>query len=198
MPQVKSSQETCTKVLVSLGSNATSALADSAKLLSDAIGHIATQGFRITKSSGYYSTPCFPAGAGPDFVNAAIEIESDKPPHAVLEFLHEVEAHFGRERPSRWAPRSLDLDLIAYGDTVLPSKAKLKEWMALPLEVQKRDAPDELILPHPRMHERSFVLIPLIDIAPDWEHPILAKTVRELADQLSGADKMGVQPFPPP
>ena len=198
MPQVKSSQETCPKVLVSLGSNATSALVESAKLLRDAIEHIATQGFRITKSSRYYSTPCFPAGAGPDFVNAAIEVETSKAPDVLIAHLHDIEAEFGRERPSRWAPRSLDLDLIAYDDQILPSKDVLLQWMDLPLETQKKIAPDVLIVPHPRMHERSFVLIPLADIVPDWRHPILGKTVREMVEELPSADKSGVKPIASP
>nr|WP_282569236.1 2-amino-4-hydroxy-6-hydroxymethyldihydropteridine diphosphokinase [Aliiroseovarius sp. S1339] len=188
-------QSTCPKVLVSLGSNATSSLGESEKIIHDAIEYLTEQGLRITKSSRYYSTPCFPVGAGPDFVNAAINVDTDLPPEDLLSALHGVEAHFGRERPSRWAPRTLDLDLIAYGDSVLPNKSVLSHWMDLPLDDQKEVAPDQLILPHPRMHERAFVLIPLADIAPDWCHPILGKTVQELVNDLPDAEKKDIKPY---
>ncbi len=160
--------------------------------------HMAAQGFRITRMSRYYSTPCFPPGAGPDFVNAAIGIETELTPEDVLAALHRAEAAFGRERPSRWAPRTLDLDLIAYGSLVLPDETVLSHWMNLPLEDQKRLAPDRLIVPHPRMHERAFVLIPLADIAPDWRHPVTGKTVRQMVDDLPDAEKKGVSPFQMP
>ena len=198
MSQADNLHQTCPKVLVSLGSNATSTLRDSANLIRDAIEHLAEQDLRITRISQYYSTPCFPPGAGPDFVNVVIGIETDLLPEDILNFLHIVEAEFGRERPSRWAPRTLDLDLIAYEDMVLPDKAKLKHWMNLPLDDQMRLAPDRLILPHPRMHERAFVLIPLADIAPGWRHPIVDRTVQELVSDLPDAEKMGVKPYATP
>ncbi len=150
---------------------------------------------RITKISEFYKTPCFPPGAGPDFVNAAIEVQTDLLPHDLLQFLHETEVRFGRERPSRWAPRTLDMDLIACGDVVLPDRALLQHWMDMPLEDQKKLAPEQLILPHPRVQDRAFVLIPLADIAPDWRHPIIGKTVRELVAALPDAEKKGVQPY---
>ncbi|SEV95386.1 2-amino-4-hydroxy-6-hydroxymethyldihydropteridinediphosphokinase [Aliiroseovarius sediminilitoris] len=198
MPQAINSRITCPKVLVSLGSNATSRRRESAKILRDAVEHLAAQGFRITRVSRYYSTPCFPAGAGPDFVNAALGIDTDLPPDEILSALHQVEAGFGRERPSRWAPRTLDLDLIACGGIILPSKSVLAHWMNLPLDDQKTRAPDQLILPHPRMHERAFVLIPLADVAPDWHHPITGKTVQQMADELPDEEKKGVLPYSHP
>ncbi|MDE9451400.1 2-amino-4-hydroxy-6-hydroxymethyldihydropteridine diphosphokinase [Aliiroseovarius sp. Z3] len=189
------SHVTCPKVLVSLGGNATSRQRESAEIIHDAVEHLAAQGFRITRSSRYYSTPCFPAGAGPDFVNAAVGIDTDVSPEDLLSALHRVEASFGRERPSRWAPRTLDLDLIAYGTQILPDKSVLSHWMNLPLADQKVLAPEQLILPHPRMQDRAFVLIPLADIAPDWRHPVTGRTVQEMVDDLPDEEKKGVSPY---
>ncbi|WP_308442457.1 2-amino-4-hydroxy-6-hydroxymethyldihydropteridine diphosphokinase [Aliiroseovarius zhejiangensis] len=198
MPQAINLHSTCPKVLVSLGSNATSSLRESATIIHDAVEQLAALGLRITRKSRYYSTPCFPAGAGPDFVNAVVGIDSDLPPADILAVLHEVEEAFGRERPSRWAPRTLDLDLLACGDQILPDIFILKRWMTLPLAEQMKQAPDQLILPHPRLHERAFVLIPLADVAPQWRHPITQMVVKQMVDELPDADKKGVLPYPYP
>lgn len=175
------------------GSNATSIIFESFQLVRDAVRQVQKDGVVVAKVGSYYSTACFPAGLGPDFVNVAFSVESDLPPGDLLQFLHEIEEKFGRERPSRWAARTLDLDLIAYGEAVLPDTNEVQRWMDLPLERQVQDAPEQLILPHPRVHERAFALIPLLDVAPDWRHPILGKTVRDLVDALSDDDKKSVQ-----
>jgi 2-amino-4-hydroxy-6-hydroxymethyldihydropteridine diphosphokinase len=195
VPQAKNHQKAHTKVLVLLGSNVTFALEESAKLVRDALKCLSERGLRITSLSRYYSTACFPAGAGPDFINVAAELEAIEPAESLLQKLHDVEDEFGRERPSRWAQRSLDIDLIAYGECVLPDRETVEHWMNLPLEVQMRQAPDQLILPHPRVQDRGFALIPLADVAPDWRHPILGKTIKEMADALSEEAKNEVSPF---
>lgn len=181
--------------LVALGSNVNIDLVLSQGLVRDAILQLEGEGLRINAISRFFRTPCFPAGAGPDFVNAAISVQSGLSDRALLDLFHEVEAKFGRERPSRWAPRTLDIDLIASGDTIAPDRATLAHWMDLPLEEQKREAPDQMILPHPRLQDRGFVLIPLLDIAPDWRHPVLGKTVREMCNALHEAEKAEIQPL---
>ena len=183
------------KSLIALGSNANRDLALSLGLVKAAILQLEGDGLRIAATSRFYQTPCFPAGAGPDFVNAAIEVETALSPLELLALFHQVEAQFGRERPSRWAPRTLDIDLIACGDLILPDRAGLRRWMDLPLETQKRVAPDELILPHPRLQDRAFVLIPLADIAPDWTHPLTGQTVTSMLKALPEAEKTGVRPL---
>lgn len=151
------------------------------EMLSEALG-------AELRVSGFYRTPAFPAGSGPDFVNVAAGLESDLPPEAVLEICHEVEAAYGRTRAQRWEARVLDIDLLAHGHAILPDRGVQRKWMDLPLETQKRDAPGTLILPHPRLHERAFVLRPLADIAPDWVHPVLGRSVAEMLAAVPAAE----------
>ncbi len=106
----------------------------------------------------------------------------------VLATLHAVEARFGRERVTRWGGRTLDLDLLAMGTQVLPDAATQVAWRDLPPEDQARQAPDRLILPHPRMQDRGFVLVPLADVAPDWLHPLLGQNVRQMLARLPAGD----------
>jgi 2-amino-4-hydroxy-6-hydroxymethyldihydropteridine diphosphokinase len=154
-------------------------------------------GFILQRVSRFYRTPCFPAGAGPDYVNAAAVFlpRDDETAGEILSILHAVEAKHGRTRLNRWGSRTLDIDLLAMGDAVEPDVKTYQLWHDLPLEDQLLRAPDELILPHPRLAERAFVLVPLAEVAPDWRHPILLKTVSELRDALPPADLEAVQPL---
>lgn len=137
-------------------------------------------GCRIHESA-YYRTPAFPAGSGPDFVNAACAVENlSLEPEAILKVLHQIEQDFGRERRVRWGARVLDLDLIAHGAAIRPDPRTQQAWVDLPLRAQSRVAPKGLILPHPRLQERSFVLRPLMDVAPEWRHPVLGQTIAEM------------------
>lgn len=147
-------------------------------------------------ASGFYRTPAFPPGSGPDFVNAAAALHITEAPEAVLTRLHAVEAEFGRRREARWGARTLDLDLIAVGDRVLPDGATQARWRALDLRAAQGQAPDRLILPHPRMQERAFVLVPLADVAPEWRHPLLGRTVREMLADLPEAARAEVVALP--
>lgn len=147
--------------------------------------------------SRLFATPCFPAGLGPDYVNAAalLQVEGCLSAKALLARLHQIETMFGRKRNSRWGMRTLDIDLLSLGDLVLPDGNTHSQWRNLDLSQQRRAAPDQLILPHPRLQDRAFVLVPLADVAPDWCHPVLNLTVSQMIDRLHAADLAEVRPL---
>lgn len=145
--------------------------------------------------SGFYRTPAFPPGSGPDFVNAAFAIDWPDPPETLLTLLHRVEAEAGRTRQARWEARVLDLDLIALGDCVRPDAETQTRWRMLPLDQAASRAPDRLILPHPRMQERGFVLVPMADIVPDWRHPLTGLTVAAMLAALPQAERAEIRPI---
>ena len=131
---------------------------------------------QLKRVSSLYETPAWPDPADPPFVNAAAEIETDMSPEALLAALHAIEAGFGRRRSERNAPRTLDLDLLAYHDLVRAEEGTRAE-----------EGP---VLPHPRLESRAFVLAPLAEIAPEWRHPVSGETAAAL---LQAADAAGVR-----
>lgn len=179
--------------LIALGANLPLHGKSPKQTLDDAIVSLSESGLAIRGQSRFYETECFPPGAGPDYVNAALAASWEGSAEDLLVLLHAVEAEFARAREVRWGMRTLDLDLIALGGRVLPDAATWSRWRGLPPEEQMRRAPDRLILPHPRMQDRAFVLVPLCDVAPDWRHPVLGQTVAEMAAALPDAARAGVK-----
>ncbi len=170
--------------LIALGSNLGSFAGKPDVTLTGAITAMRARGITLRRLGRYFATPCFPAGAGPDYVNACAAVTFDGSAQDLLTQLHAIEADMGRERKQRWGSRSLDLDLLAQGDRVLPDPETFDDWLKLSLARQAQSTPDQLILPHPRLQERAFVLVPLMDVAPDWRHPVLGKTTAELCAAL--------------
>lgn len=127
---------------------------------------------RILSLSHVYQTPAWGYEDQPAFLNMALKGETRLPPTALLARLKALEADLGRQPSFRWGPRLIDIDILFYDDLVL-------------------DSP-ELVIPHPRMQERAFVLVPLADMAPDLLHPALGKTVRQL---LADVDASAFQRF---
>ncbi len=181
--------------LIALGSNTPGAAGGSEETLDSALDAIERKGMRISARSRWWRTPAYPPGSGPDFVNGAIRVEATLTPGEVMARLHAIEESLGRTRRRRWEPRTCDLDLLAAGDAVLPDREEAGRWMRLDPGLQAEVAPGMLILPHPRMHERAFVLGPLAEVAPDWRHPLTGLSVREMRDALPPAAFAGMTPL---
>ena len=148
----------------------------------------------VAARSRLWRSPAWPPG-GPPYVNAALLLRTGLPPEALLARLHAIEAAFGRERRGRWAARTLDLDLLAVGPLVLPDPGTQARWRDLDPERQGREAPGELVLPHPRLQDRAFVLVPLGEVAPGWRHPLLGLTAAEMLARLPPGAAAGIEPL---
>jgi 2-amino-4-hydroxy-6-hydroxymethyldihydropteridine diphosphokinase len=181
--------------LIALGGNTKSRWGGPSATLRASLDELRKNNLLVECVSRLYATACFPAGAGPDYVNAAASIRFEGSSHELLALLNQVELTFGRERTERWGQRTLDLDLIAQGDSILPDSATHAYWRNLDLNSQSTQAPQELILPHPRLQDRAFVLVPLMDIAPDWKHPILGLSVSEMLARLPADEIAQVHPI---
>lgn len=181
--------------LLALGGNLPSQFGSPIQTLQESLIYLNRNDVHIRAVSRFFQTPCFPAGAGPDFVNAAVSIQTTLSATDLLTQLHKIESIFGRERLTRWGTRPLDIDLIGFESQVLPNASVWARWHDLVLEQQAHEAPDELILPHPRLQDRGFVLAPLLDIAPDWKHPVLGRTVAQMFADLPEFAQKELQPL---
>ena len=149
---------------VALGSNIDpeTHLAAAVRLLAERV--------RITGASPVYRTPPWGVTEQAPFLNAVLWVETGLEPEPLLDLLLDIERRRKRVRTVRFGPRTLDLDLLSYGERLLQT--------------------ERLTLPHPRLHERAFVLVPLCDLAPGWRHPVLHRSAAHL---LAAVDRAGIE-----
>ncbi len=148
-------------VIVALGSNLPGDYPTSAGLLEAARERLSGVGLQVSRASRWWRSHAWPDRTDPAYLNGVVLVETTMDPRSVMAALLSVESAFGRTRESTNAARTLDLDLIAHGRTVLDVAG--------------------LMLPHPRAHQRRFVMGPLAEIAPGWVHPRLGETAASLA-----------------
>lgn len=186
------------KAIIALGGNIVNQGLHPAGTLRQAIKDMENLGFVIERQSRLFQTPAFPAGSGPDYVNAAIvlKVAPAQTPDTLYASLAAIELAHGRLRSQRWGGRTLDIDILALEGLIWPDLPQFRLWADLDPKAQAQTAPQHVILPHPRLHERAFVLVPLMDIAPDWVHPVFQKTVRQMHDALPLADVNSVIALP--
>lgn len=153
---------------IALGGN----LGDSKTILTMALNQLsqASNVFLKARSSFYQTKALTLPGSPPqpDYLNACATIETTLKPHELLTVLQQIETNSGRVRRERWGARTLDLDLLLFGEIICKSA--------------------DLEIPHPRMLDRAFVLVPLAEIAPDWIHPIAGGSIAQLASQIDQSD----------
>ncbi|MBL8905630.1 MAG: 2-amino-4-hydroxy-6-hydroxymethyldihydropteridine diphosphokinase [Rhizobiales bacterium] len=158
-------------ILVALGANMAGPWGTPRQAVTHALRCMNGNGLRLVAASDLVETGPFGRLNQPDFINAVAAIETHLPPQALLARLHAIERAAGRRRTMRWGPRTLDLDLLDYRGLILRGR-------------QHATARGKLILPHPGIAARRFVLEPLSAIAPSWRHPLLHATARELLQRL--------------
>ena len=150
-------------ILIALGANLLSPAGPPRATLEEALLELQRRNISVLAISNFYKSRAWPDARDPSFINAVAQIEAKRTPRQLLALMREIEIMFGRTITRRNAPRTLDLDLLDYNGLV------------------EAGAP---ILPHPRLQERAFVLVPLLDVAPDWRHPVSGLSVNTLIAAL--------------
>jgi 2-amino-4-hydroxy-6-hydroxymethyldihydropteridine diphosphokinase len=154
-------------ILVGIGANIPSAQGTKPEeTCIAALQMLARAGADIVRSSPWFRSLPVPISSQPEYINGVVQLRTSHNPTQLLALLHNIEQAFGRSRDTVNAPRELDLDLLAFEGLVARSSSGLQ-------------------LPHPRLHQRAFVLEPLVDLDPDWRHPLLGLTASELLLRIS-------------
>jgi len=155
-------------IIVALGSNVSSLWGSPAETLDQALKVLVQNGIKIRARSRWIETKPYGRTDQPAFINGAVHVKTALMPEDLLKVLHKIEIEAGRQRREKWGPRCLDLDLIAYNNVVL----------------QGSDNSSNLTLPHGDLHNRTFVLLPIAELNPLWQHPVSGKTVTQMLGDL--------------
>ena len=147
-------------IYIALGANLPSADGPPETTLRRVLALLPARGVAVEAVSPFYRSPAWPKASDPAFVNAVARVRTKLTPGVLMRLLLQIETAFGRRRGVKWAPRTLDLDIVDYAGLVTDTA--------------------HLMLPHPQTHERNFVLRPLADIAPGWRHPVTGEGVVDL------------------
>lgn len=160
-------------IVIGLGANLpTAEFGEPRATLGAALEAMETAGIRVIDRSPWYQSAPVPVSDDPWYVNGVVSVETRLKAEELVKTLLSMEAGFGRTRTELNAPRILDMDLIAYNNVIVSGETR-----------------DQLSIPHPRMSDRAFVVLPLKDIAPDWVHPVTGTTISELAKKLPASQK---------
>ena len=152
-------------IILAVGGNLAGDYPSLDALLEAALSAFLRAGLTVARRSGWWRSAAWPDPGAPAYLNGVAIVETALSPRALMATILDIEAEFGRRRTEPNAPRTLDIDLIAYGRRVIDERG--------------------LAVPHPRAHERLFVMGPLAEIAPDWVHPVLGETAAELSKTVS-------------
>lgn len=167
-------------ILLGLGSNLAGPWGEPRAILSHALREFTKSGLRILACSSFYSTAPVGLGQQSSYTNAVVMIEGSVAPAALLRFLKRLERRAGRRLGRHWGPRQLDIDILDFGGQRIG-------------QPRGRQRPGQLLLPHPEMHRRAFVLVPLREIAPTWRHPRSGFPVTTLLARLPAHEHAGVR-----
>jgi 2-amino-4-hydroxy-6-hydroxymethyldihydropteridine diphosphokinase len=179
-------------VYLAFGSNQMAQLQGSVEVIQSSYALLNAKPVHITTFSPFFQTPAFPAGNGPDYVNSVVRAQTSLTAQELMDVLHNIETQLGRERKQRWGARNIDIDLLDYDGRILPTRKAYNKWRGLPLELQKTEWPDELVLPHPRIQDRGFVLVPLKAVARDWVHPVTGENIDTLIGQIDRSELLEI------
>jgi 2-amino-4-hydroxy-6-hydroxymethyldihydropteridine diphosphokinase len=157
-------------ILIALGSNIAGRWGAPREAVLRALETMPDHAIDVVAASSLWETKPFGVTDQPNFVNAVGHVETSLPPEDLMQTLHDIERQAGRERKLRWGPRTLDLDLIDYNGMILQPE---------------KGSANQLILPHPGIAERDFVLGPLLEVAPDWMHPLTQESATLSFQKLS-------------
>ena len=177
------------KYLIAIGSNLETQNLSRLEVINSALGYFSQFNIILIKVSSFWESRSYPDKSQPNFINAVSEVHSELNPYQILHELKTIEKKMGRKNITRWENRVLDLDIIGAGSVILPNNFVFNKWLQMPLQKQIKNQPDELILPHPRIQDRLFVLKPLNEVDPHWRHPVLNKTPLELINRKSWGEE---------